>query len=299
MSDPRLTERAASGPERRVTAPRVVASQLRWRTMHPSPRWRPRVRLRELWEYRELGLMLALRDIQLRYRQTVFGVGWAILQPLLAMVIFALIFGRLTDIPSDDVPYPVFVLTGLAVWSFLSTAVSAAANSLAEHEELVTKVRLPRMLVPTAAVLAIGPDLVVGLALVAPLLLIYDVSLPLQALTLPVWVAGAVLTALAAGLWLSAANVLYRDVRYAIGFLLQLWFFASPVVYPSSLFEGAEEYILALNPVAGVVDGVRWALLGAPAPGPELAVSAGSLLLTLIGGVFYFAATERRFADRI
>jgi lipopolysaccharide transport system permease protein len=279
--------------------PAKSAAEPEWRIIRTSSRWLPRLRLKDLWAHRELGLMLALRDLQLRYRQTLFGVGWAVLQPLLAMALFTVVFGRLTDVPSDGIPYSLFVLAGLAVWSFISTAVGSAADSLVENQELVTRVRFPRMLAPVAAVLAASVDLLIGLLLLIPLMVGFDVAPSIAILTLPLWIVGALLVATAAGLWLSAANVLYRDVRYAMAFLLQIWLFASPVVYPSSLFSGVESYLYALNPAAGVIDGFRWAILDGPAPGPELAVSAASLLVLLVSGALYFAATERKFADRI
>jgi lipopolysaccharide transport system permease protein len=273
-------------------------TNVEWRVIRPGGRWRPG-RLRELWASRELALILALRDLQLRYRQTIFGVGWAVLQPLAAAGVFSVIFGTVADIPSDGLPYPLFVLAALAVWSFMSTAVSAAAETLVEHRDLVTKVSFPRMLAPTAAVLAASVDLVVGLLLLAPVMAVYGIAPPLQAFTLPLWIGAALLVAVGAGLWLSAANVLYRDVRYTLSFLLQVWLFASPVVFPVSLIDGTWRYVLALNPLTGVISGVRWALLDGPAPGPWLAVSAVSLAALLISGALYFARAERTFADRI
>jgi lipopolysaccharide transport system permease protein len=255
--------------------------------------------LRELWAQRELGLILAWRDLQLRYRQTLFGVAWAVLQPLTGMGVFSLIFGSLTNVPSNGLPYPIFVLAGLAVWFFVSTAVTAAAGSLIEQPDLVTKVWFPRMLVPIAAVLAAGADLAISLLLVGLAMIGYQIAPGIQLLTLPLWIAAAMLVAAGAGLWLSAANVLYRDVRYALAFLLQVWLFASPVVFPSSLIQGAWRYVFALNPMAGVIDGFRWALLDGPAPGPWLAVSAASLVALLVSGAIYFRLSERSFADRI
>lgn len=271
----------------------------RWRVIRPTGRWRPGIGLRELWEQRELALMLAHRDLQVRYRQTIFGVGWAVLQPLIAMGIFSGVFGSLTNVPSNGLPYPVFVLGGLVVWFFLSNGVSAAAESLVEQPDLVSKVWFPRMLAPLAAVLATGVDLAISLVLLAVAMVAYGVSPDLQVLTLPIWIGAAFLVAFAAGLWLCAANVLYRDLRYALGFLLQVWLFASPVVFPSSLIDGGWRFLFALNPVAGVIDGVRWALLDGPGPGPWVAVSAASLVVLLVSGVLYFRAAERSFADRI
>ena len=284
-----------------VAGPRRQTSDdaAQWRVLRPSRRWRRGVDLGQLWSYRELALMLALRDLQLRYRQTLFGVAWAVLQPLAGMGIFSLVFGKLADVPSDDLPYPLFALAGLAVWFFVSTAVSAAAESLVEHPDLVTKVWFPRLLAPVAAVLATGVDLAISLLMLAVAMAAYGVSPDLQVLTLPIWILGAFLVAAAVGLWLCAANVLYRDVRYALGFLLQLWLFVSPVVYPSSLVHGAWRYVYSLNPVAGLIDGFRWAVLDATAPGPWLAASGASLLALLASGVVYFRAAERSFADRI
>jgi lipopolysaccharide transport system permease protein len=273
--------------------------QLQWRVIEPSARWRPRLGLRELWDHGDLALVLAARDLKLRYRQTFFGVAWAVLQPLAGMAIFSLVFGRLADLPSDGLPYPLFVLTGLALWFPISTAVTSAAESLVEHQDLVSKVWFPRPLAPVAAVLATGVDLVVSLTLLIPVMAAYAVTPTPQVLTLPLWVGGALVVATGAGLWLSAANVLYRDVRYALTFLLQVWFFATPVVFPSSLADGAASYVLALNPVAGLVDGLRWALLDGPAPGASLALSAATAIMLLVSGALYFRSAERSFADRI
>ena len=182
-------------------------------------------------------MTLALRDLQLRYRQTLLGVAWAVLQPLAAMLAFSWVFGHVAGIPSEGLPYPVFVLAGVVPWFFISTAVSAAAESLVEHTDLVTRVWFPRLLAPIAAVLAALVDLLIGLLLLVPVMAVYGVAPPIQVLTLPVWLLGAVLVAMAAGFWLAAANVLYRDVRYALTFLLQLWLFVSPVVFPTSLVD--------------------------------------------------------------
>lgn len=283
----------------RLASEAVHQDELTWRRLRPSGRWGRRLDLRELWSYRELTLVLALRDLQLRYRQTLFGIGWALLQPAAALVIFSVVFGNLADVPSDGIRYPLFALAALVVWSFLSTAVSAAAETLLEHRALVTDVWLPRILAPTAAALGVIVDLLVGLVLLLVVMVFYETAPPLQIVTLPLWLLAAVMLAVGAGLWLAAANVLYRDVRYALPFLLQLWLFASPVVFPSSLVEGGWRYLFALNPVAGIIDGTRWAVLDGPAPGAELAVSATALAVLLLGGVTYFRVAERSFADRI
>jgi len=282
---------------RRVQA--QVRPHLNWLEIRPPARGIPRLGLRELWTYRDLGLILALRDIQLVYRQTLLGVAWVVLQPLIAMLIFALVFGRLAHLPSDGVPYTSFALAGLTVWTFVSSAVSAAANSLVQDRDLVTKVYFPRLLAPLAAVLAATVDLFITLVLLVPVLAIDGVVPPLQVLTLPLWIVGAILLATAVGLWLAAANVLYRDVRYVLPFLLQAWLFISPVAFSSSLVSDGWKWVYNLNPAAGLIDGMRWALLDGPSPGTQLAVSVGSLFLLLVSGVVWFRAAERVFADTI
>ena len=265
----------------------------------PSTRWRPRLLVRELWEYRELALFLALRDLKLRYKQTAFGVAWAVVQPLAAALLFTIVFGRLAGLPSDGLPYAVFVYAGMVAWSYVSTAVSAASESLVEHRALVTSVYFPRVLAPLAAVLPGLVDLLISLAILAVYMAAYGVAPSVALVLLPLWVVALVVTAVAAGLWLSALNVLYRDVRYALGFLIQLWLFASPIVFPSSLVEGAWRYVYSANPLVGALDGFRWSLLGAPPPGREDLVSLTVGLLLLVTGVLYFQKVERQLGDRI
>ena len=277
----------------------MTGPDLPWREIKPPQRGLPRLGVRELWVYRDLALILALRDLQLVYRQTLLGVAWVVLQPLAAMLIFALVFGHLAKLPSDGVPYTSFALAGLTVWTFVSTAVSAAAGSLVENRDLVTKVYFPRMLAPMAAVLSNSVQLLVTLVLLIPVLAFDRVMPPLQVFTLPLWIVGAVLLAVAVSLWLSAANVLYRDVRYVLGFLLQAWLFISPVAISSSLVPDAWRWAYNLNPAAGLIDGMRWALLDGPSPGPQLAVSVVSLFVILVSGAAWFRAAERVFADTI
>jgi lipopolysaccharide transport system permease protein len=276
-----------------------VGSQPLWREIRSPKRGLPRLGLRELWTYRDLALILALRDLQLLYRQTLLGIAWVVLQPLAAMLIFALVFGHLAQLPSDGVPYTSFALAGLTVWTFVSTAVSAAAGSLVEDRDLVTKVYFPRMLAPIAAVLATTVQLLITLVLLIPVFAFDRVLPPLHVLTLPLWLLAAILLAIAVGLWLSAANVLYRDVRYVLGFLLQAWLFISPVAISSSLVPGAWKWVYNLNPAAGLIDGMRWALLDGPSPGPQLAVSVASLLVILVSGAVWFRVAEHVFADTI
>jgi lipopolysaccharide transport system permease protein len=264
----------------------------------PGGRW-PRVDLRELWAYRDVALSLAVKDLKLRYRQAFFGVAWALIQPAAAAFVFTVFLGRLAGLPSEGLPYAVFVYAGLVAWTYLSNAVSGAANSLVGNAALVSKVYFPRALAPVAALIPGLVDLAVSLVLLAVLMAAYGVAPGAALVLLPLLVLWLATIALGAGLWLAALNVEYRDVRHALPFALQVWLFASPIVYPSSLVEGAWRYAYALNPVVGLVDASRWSLLDAPAPGAEVLVSVAASLVLLVGGLLYFAARERRFADVI
>ena len=277
----------------------VAADEPRWIENRASTGWLPRLREQGLWQYRELAYHLALRDIKLRYKQTAFGVAWAILQPLLGAIVFSVVFGTLADVPSDGIAYPVFVYSGLVIWVYLSGSVGAAAESLVEHREVVTKVFFPRLLAPFASVFPGLLDLAISLVILVGLMIGYGVAPDAALLTLPLWILGAMAVALGAGLWLSALNALYRDVRYTLAFGLQLWLFISPVVFPSSLVDGGWKFVFSLNPAAGVIDGFRWATIGGPTPGVEVLVSLASCLIVLVSGTIYFRHVERRLADRI
>jgi lipopolysaccharide transport system permease protein len=268
-------------------------------TIRP-PRGRPRVGWAELWAYRDLFYFLTWRDIKVRYKQTALGAAWAILQPLSAMIVFSIFFGVLAKIPSGGIPYPVFAYTALVPWTFFSTAVVQASNSMVEQEHILTKVYFPRLIVPTAAVLAGLVDVAIAFVVLIGMLLAYGIVPTGAVITLPLFVLFAAVTALAVALWLSALNVRYRDVRYTLPFIVQIWLFASPVVYPSSLVPEPWRLFYGLNPMAGVIEGFRWALLGdVAAPGPELLVSVAAVLLLLAGGLVYFRKMERSFADAI
>jgi lipopolysaccharide transport system permease protein len=270
-----------------------------WLENRPSRGLLPRIDVREWWAYRDLAGVLAMRDVRLRYKQAAFGIGWALLQPLVATGIFTIVFGHYADLPSDGLPYAVFAYAGLAIWLFVSNGVQQAAESLVESRELVTKTYFPRILAPLAAVLPGLMDLAVALVVLAGLMVV-EATGPGPAVVLtPLWIGAALVVALGAGLWLSALNALYRDVRYALGFLMQVWLFASPVVFPSSIIDGALRWVLALNPMVGVIDGFRWSVLDAPAPPAADLLSAVSGLLLLAGGLAYFQRVERRLADRI
>jgi ABC-type polysaccharide/polyol phosphate export permease len=276
-------------------------SERPWIEVRPGGRLLPRIELRELWDYREVGVILAVRDLKVRYQQTFFGVLWAVLQPLVSMVVLTLILGKAIGVPSDGVPYAAMAIAGLAIWSPFSTALTSAAESLTGNPNLVTKVYVPRLMAPLAAVLAPVVDLTIALAIAIIVALVAGVSLPLTVLLLPACVVGAVVVTFGFGLWLSALNVLYRDVRYALGFVVQLLFFLSPVAYPASVTgSGWERYLYAVNPLAGLIGVVRWALLGVPAPGGGvLLVSFGTTLLLVASGLVFFRRAERQFADRI
>ena len=266
--------------------------------IEPSRGWVP-LRLRDMWEYREVLYFLVWRDIKVRYRQTLIGAAWAIIQPLMAMVVFSVFFGKLAKMPSDGVPYPLFALTALVPWTFFATGVNQSANSLVHSGNLITKVYFPRLLVPMARVLAGLPDLTLAFLVLSGMLWWYGFFpagvrllwlLPLALL--------AFATALGVGLWLSALNVRYRDVQHAVPFLVQIWLFATPIAYPSSLMPSGWRTVYALNPMVGVVDSFRWLLLGTQAPsGAALAVSTLVTLVTLLTGAFFFRRVERSFAD--
>ena len=273
--------------------------QKRWIENAPSHAWFPRLDLPELWASRELVLVLALRNVKVRYKQTALGVGWALLQPLAGVVIFTVVMRRLAHVPSEGIPYPVFAFAGLAVWLYFTNGATAAAESLSAYRDLVTKVYFPRLLAPLAAVLPGLIDLAISIVTLAVFMAVYGVAPSAALVLLPLWIVAAVGTTFGVGVWLSALNARYRDVRNALGFLLQLLLFATPVVYPSSLVHGSLRFVLYLNPIAGVVDGFRWSLIGTPRPGVPALTSLGSGLVVLIGGLIYFARVERRLADVI
>jgi lipopolysaccharide transport system permease protein len=269
------------------------------RVMRIQPRrGHARLDLGSVWAYRELLYFLVWRDVKVRYRQTVLGVMWAVLQPFVTMVVFTVVFGHLADVPSDGLPYPVFAFAALVPWTFFATGVSQAANSLVGSQNLLKKVYFPRMVIPTAAVTTGLVDLAFSSLVLGGMLIVYRVALtPTAVVVLPLLLL-AYLSALGVGLWLSAINVRYRDVRYVVPFLLQVWLFATPTAYPSSLLEEPWRTLSALNPMVGVVEGCRWALLGADtAPGPLVLTSTAMALLVLVGGAYYFRRVEGTLAD--
>jgi lipopolysaccharide transport system permease protein len=256
--------------------------------------------LRELWAYRELLYFLVWRDIKVRYKQTAVGAAWAVLQPLATMALFTLFFGRLARLPSEGIPYPVFFYAGLLPWTYFASSLAAATNSTVEHQRVITKVYFPRLFLPLSGVLGSLLDLSIASLLLFALLPVYGIVPGARLAVLPLFVALAIVTAFAVGLWLSALNALYRDVRYAVPFLIQLWLFASPVAYSTSLVPEGWRWVYGLNPMAGVVEGFRWALTGrGTAPGTAIAVSVLAVLAVLVGGLVYFRKVESTMADMV
>jgi lipopolysaccharide transport system permease protein len=254
--------------------------------------------LKELWEYRELLYFLTWRDIKVRYKQTVLGAAWAIIQPFMMMVVFSLFFGYLAKLPSDGIPYPIFAYCALLPWQLFAHALTESSNSLVANERLITKVYFPRLVVPISAVLGGLLDFAIAFVILLLMMAYYGVRPTWAIVTLPAFLLLAMLTALGVGLWLSALNVKYRDVRYTISFLIQFWLFATPVAYSSSIVPARWRALYGLNPMAGVVEGFRWALLGkSGGPGALLAVSVAVVILILIGGLYYFRRMEAEFAD--
>ena len=256
--------------------------------------------LAHLWEYRELVYFLTWRDVKVRYKQTVLGAAWAVLQPVLTMLIFSLFFGRLAGMPSDGIPYPIFTLAGLVPWTFFANALGQASNSLVGNASLITKVYFPRLIVPLATVLSGVIDAILACFVLAAMMAFYGIAPSARAVWIPALLVLVILIALGAGLWLSAMNVKFRDVRYTIPFLTQLWLFATPIAYPSSLLDQPWRTVYAINPMVGVVEGFRWAALGGTAaPVAQVAVSFATAMVVLLTGALYFRRMERTFADTI
>jgi lipopolysaccharide transport system permease protein len=263
----------------------------------PSRGW-VSLKLGEMWEYRELLYFFIWRDVKVRYKQTALGVSWAILQPFLTMVIFSLFFGRLAGVPSDGVPYPIFAYTALLPWTFFAHGVTLSANSLVSNANLVKKVYFPRMAIPIASVLSGFADLVPAFGVLLGMMLYYGIYPSAQVAWLPVFVLLALIAALGVGIGLAAINVHFRDVRHTVPFLVQTWLFITPIAYPSSLLPEHWRTLYALNPMVGVVEGFRWALLDTePAPGPIVWVSAAAALVLLLVSTLSFRRLEKTFAD--
>jgi lipopolysaccharide transport system permease protein len=268
-------------------------------TIRPSRGWAS-FNLRELWIHRELLSLLVVRDVKVRYKQTVLGAAWAVIQPVFTMVVFSVFFGYLAKIPSDGLPYPVFSYCALLPWQLFANTLTSSANSLVANQHLITKVYFPRLVIPLSAVVTGLVDFAIAFVVLVGMLVYYGIVPTAAIIALPAFLLLAVMTSLGVGLWLSALNVQYRDVRYTIPFLIQVWLFATPVAYPSSLVPASWRACYGLNPMASVVEGFRWALLGnAEPPGTMTVFSVGVVLVLLVSGLAYFRRMEKRFADII
>jgi lipopolysaccharide transport system permease protein len=269
-------------------------------TLRPSKGW-VSLRLGELWRYRELLYFLTWRDIKVRYKQTVIGAAWAIIQPFTTMVVFSLFFGQLAGIPSDDLPYPIFSYAALVPWTFFAASLTNTSNSLVGNANLIKKIYFPRLVIPLSAVLSNVVDFCLAFGVLLLMMLAYGILPTINIVFLPFFLLLALVKALGVGLWLSAMNVQFRDVRYVVPFLVQVWMFITPIAYPSSLIQNeALRALYGINPMAGVVEGFRWALLGTQtAPSGILALSTLVSILLLVSGLFYFRRMEKTFADVI
>ena len=275
--------------------------QLSWEApvtrIRPSRGWMS-LNLHELWEYRELLYFLTWRDIKVRYKQTVLGAAWAIIQPFFTMVVFSLFFGKLAKVPSHDIPYPIFSYAALVPWTFFANGLSQSSSSLVASANLIKKVYFPRLVVPISSVISGAVDFVLAFVVLLGMMLYFGTVPTWNVLWLPLLLLLALVTSLGVGLWLTAMNVQFRDVRYAVPFLVQAWMFATPIAYPSSLLDEPWRTLYGINPMAGVVEGFRWALLGTEtAPGPIILVSALVAVGLLVSGAFYFRRMEKTFAD--
>jgi lipopolysaccharide transport system permease protein len=267
--------------------------------IEPSRGWLD-LRLAETWSYRELLYFFVWRDVKVRYKQTVIGVAWVVLQPLLSMGVFTLFFGRLAKLPSDGLPYPLFYFAALAPWTYFSTALSSATSVVVDNQRIITRVYFPRLILPFSSVLSGLLDFAIAFVVLVVMVVGYGFRPQPQILLLPLLLLLAVGTAFGVGLWLSALNALYRDVRYVVPFLMQFWLLASPVAYPSSLVPAKWQWLYGLNPLAGVIEGFRWALTGhGQPPGPLLLASALAVAALLIGGAMFFQRMEGAIADRV
>ncbi|MGH9770062.1 MAG: ABC transporter permease [Blastocatellia bacterium] len=258
------------------------------------------LKLAELWEYRELLYFLTWRDVKVRYKQTALGVAWAIIQPLFTMLVFSVFFGRLAKVPSDGIPYPIFCYTALVPWTLFANGLTQSSSSLASSSNLITKVYFPRLIIPMSTALSAAVDFLFSFIVLIVMMLYYGVVPSRNMLALPLFISLAVIVSLGVGMWLSALNVQFRDVRYAVPFITQFWMLATPIAYPSSLLSEPWRTLYGLNPMAGVVEGFRWSLLGLnTSPRPILIVSVLASLAILISGAFYFRRMEKSFADMV
>jgi len=266
--------------------------------IQPSKRWSI-LSFADVWAYRELLFFLTWRDVKVRYKQTALGAAWAILQPLFMMLIFTIFFGRLAGVASAGIPYPLFALAGLVPWTFFANAITASGNSLVGSANLITKVYFPRLIVPAAAMLAGLVDFLLAFLMLVILMFYYRVAITIQILFLPVLILLTALFSLGVGTWMSALNVKYRDVRFALPFLIQLWLFVSSVILPSTSVPQKWRWLLMLNPMSGIIEGYRAALFGLPFDWPALGIASVLTIVVLIYAIYAFGRVERSFADII
>jgi lipopolysaccharide transport system permease protein len=266
--------------------------------IEPPKRWVP-INFREIWQYRELLYFFTWRDIKVRYKQTALGFAWAIIQPLFMMVIFTLFFGNIAKIPSDGIPYPIFSYAALLPWTLFSEGLTRSSTGIVLNANILTKVYFPRLIMPISSVLSPFVDFCIAFVILILMMIYYGITPTITILFLPLFILLALFTSFGVGLWLSALNVKYRDFQYTIPFLIQIWLFASPVVYPSSMLPQQFQILYGLNPMAGVIEGFRWALLGTNPPSYMILVSLVIVALIVITGLFYFRRMEQYFADVI
>jgi lipopolysaccharide transport system permease protein len=275
------------------------APAARLTVIKPSPRW-PHLDVREFWHFRELFQMLVWRDLKVRYKQTLIGVAWAVVQPVMLMIVFSLIFGKFAQFSSEGLPYQVFAYSGLLPWTYFAAALALAGNSVVSNANLVTKVYFPRVFLPFAASAVPAVDFALAFVVLIGLMAWYDIGVSWTVVLMPSFLGLAFVTALGVGLFLSAMNVRYRDVPYAIPFVLQMWMWLSPVAYAVTALPERFQWVFALNPMTGVINGFRWSLLGTPAPPlGQLALSIGAAVVFFVGGLAYFRRSEPKFADTI
>jgi lipopolysaccharide transport system permease protein len=259
-----------------------------------------KINLKEIYEFRELLYFLIWKDIKVKYKQTIFGIGWAILQPLFMMIIFTLFFGKFAKIPSDNIPYPIFSYTGLIIWTYFSNSLTFATDSVVKHQNVITKIYFPKILLPLSSVLSHLLDFFISFIVLIIFLLFYKITPTLNILYLPFFIFITVITSFTFSLYLSALNVYYRDVRYIINFLIQIWFFLTPIAYPASIVPEKYRSIYGLNPMVGVIEGIRWSLLGKEITSLKMMFISVSLIIFLfIGGIYFFKNMEKTFADVI
>jgi lipopolysaccharide transport system permease protein len=264
--------------------------------IRPPKKWVP-INFSEIWQYRELIYFFTWRDVKIRYKQTALGFLWAIIQPLFMMVVFTLFFGGLAKVPSDGIPYPLFSFAALIPWTLFAEGLTRSSASMVSNANIMTKVYFPRLVMPISGILSPLVDFAIAFVILILMMAYYGFVPTIAIILLPFFILLALMTSLSVGLWLSALNVKYRDFQYTIPFLIQFWLFASPVVYPSSLLPEQFQVLYGLNPMAGVIEGFRWALLGTSPPGAMILVSVGVVVLLLVGGLFYFKRMEQYFAD--